>query len=877
MEWLRRSARRLRMLARRDSVERAMQAEIEHHIACETADHVRHGMSPAEARRRALVDFGGVESIKEEGRDARGTRMLEDLDADLRYAGRVLRRKPALALGAILTFALGIGAASAIFSVVYGILLRPLPYHRPDRLVVLWERNVPKDRDRNVVSIENFEAWRARAKSFDEVTAVTPTSFTLAGGAAPERVIGAEISPAYFRTLGVAPALGRDFEPADANSGLAIILSDAFWKRSFSGDPGVIGRSLPISGQSFTVLGVMPAGFDAPRFGWLGEQQAWFPLVKTAQKISWGRFLLVVARLRGQVSVAQARAEMTAISAQREKESPENTGWSASVAPLGDEITGAARPKLLVLLGAVALLLAMAVTNVAMLTLSSMRRRALELAIRRAMGATDSRLFRQLFSQSALVAVLGTAVGLFATPIAVQLLVSVLPPDMPRHSDIHVDAAVLLVTISVAALATLLFGSVAAIKGRRAAVIVQAVQASGDTRASARTGGTALVATEIALALALGVLAMLMVRTLAGLSSVDLGFEPGRVAVARVALPENRYAAPASQTAFFDRLLERVRVIPGVRSAGLISTRPFGGLGPATTVADPLVPGLPEPSGIVADVRFADAAAFDVLRVPLLAGMLFDRTDAGDFPMRAVISADLARSLWPRESAVGRRLSVAMYDGITPEIIGVVGQVHLIDARTAPPPVVYLSASRFPSSVRDLIVRVDGQPESVVPSLRSAAAAIDSALPLYSVTTLPRLVDTSIASDRFTTLLLSVFGLTSLSLAGVGVFGVFADEVGRRRKEIGIRLALGARHSQVVLQIVARALGRATAGITIGAAVAFLFARAMAGLLFGVTPSDPASFAGVATAVLVIALVATVIPAVQAIRRAPLSALREGQ
>jgi putative ABC transport system permease protein len=876
MEWLRRAARRLRMLARRESVERAMQAEIEHHIACETADHVRHGMSPAEARRRALVDFGGVESIKEEGRDARGTRMVEDLGGDLRYAARVLRRHPALALGAVLTFTLGIGAASAIFSVVYGVLLRPLPYHRPERLVVVWERNVPQDRDRNVVSVGNFEAWRARAKSFDEVTAVTPISFTLSGGGSPERVVGAEISPAYFRMLGVAPALGRDFEPADASSGLAIILSDAFWKRRFGGDPGVIGRSLPISDQFFTVVGVMPAGFAPPRFGWLGEQQAWFPFVKTAQKISWGRFLLVVARLRGQVSVAHARAEMTAIAAQREKESPENTGWSASVAPLVDEITGTARPTLLVLLGAVALLLAMAVTNVAMLTLSSMRRRSLELAIRRALGATDGRLFRQLFAQSAFVALIGTAVGLLATPIAVRLLVGVLPPDVPRHTDIHVDAPVLLVTISVAGLATLLFGSVAAIKGRRAAVMVQAVQAGGETRASPRTGGAGLVATEIALALALGVLAMLMVRTLARLSSVDLGFEPGGVAVARVALPENRYAAPASQTAFFDRLLAQVRVIQGVRSAGLISTRPFGGLGPATTVADPLVPALPGPSGIVADVRFADAAAFDVLRVPLLAGTLFDRTDAGDGPMRAVISADLARSLWPSGSVVGRRLSVAMYNGITPEIVGVVGQVHLIDARTAPPPVVYLSASRFPSSVRDLIVRVDGEPESVVPSLRSAVATIDRALPLYSVTTLPRLVDTSVASDRFTTLLLSVFGLTSLSLAGVGVFGVFADEVGQRRKELGIRLALGARHSQVVLQIVARALGRATAGITIGTAVAFLFARAMAGLLFGVTPSDTASFAVVAIAVLVIALVATVIPAVQAIRRAPLSALREG-
>ena len=464
---------------------------------------------------------------------------------------------------------------------------------------------------------------------------------------------------------------------------------------------------------------------------------------------------------------------------------------------------------------------------------------------------------------------------MLVAPLAVRLLLSVLPSDMPRTSAIRVDAPVLLVTSAVAAFATLVFGSIAAIKGRAAASLSPVAQASGDTRASARAGGGLLVVTEIALALALSVVAVLMLRSLASLKALDLGFDPGGVALARVALPEDRYASHASQAAFFDRLLDGVRAVPGVRAAGVMSARPFGGLGPATTVADPRVSAAPGSAPLVADVRVADAGALEALRMPLLAGALFDRTETAGSAIRAVISADLARTLWPDGHAVGRRLSVAMYNGITPEIIGVVAEAHLMDSRTPARPAVYLSAARFPSTVRDLVVRVDTAPESIVPALRAVVAGIDASLPLYSVTTMPRLVDASLASDRFTTLLLGVFGCVSLLLAGIGIFGVLADDVTRRRKEIGIRLALGARGSRVVLLILARALRRAAVGIAIGAALAFLFARGMETLLFGVTPSDPASFGVVAGLVLAIALVATVIPATHAVRRSPISALRE--
>ena len=389
-----------------------MDAEMRHHLECETAEYVRHGMAPDEARRRAVRDFGGVDAVKEAARDARGGRSLEDLVLDLRYSARLLRRNAGFTTVAVLTFALGIGAASAIFSVVYGILVRPLPYAHADRLVVLWERHVPRNRDQNVVSVENFEAWRDSAQAFDGMAALVPRPVTLVEGGTPERSSGAEVSPGYFELLGVSPVHGREFASADARPGAAgvVILSDGYWRRRFAGDPSAVGRVLSVSGQPHTIVGVMP-NVEPPRFGWLGEQQMWFPFVPTAENRAWGRFLLVVARLRPDVTLDRARAEMAAIAERRSREIPANEGWQATVTPLAQQITGDVRTPLVVLLCAVGLLLLMAVTNVATLTLSLTRRRAHELAMRRAIGATDGRLFRQLFTQSALLGALGGGVG----------------------------------------------------------------------------------------------------------------------------------------------------------------------------------------------------------------------------------------------------------------------------------------------------------------------------------------------------------------------------------------------------------------------------------------------------------------------------------
>ena len=871
MAWLQRFARRCRLLLRRGAIERSMDAELRQHIEAEIADRVRRGMERAEARRTALRDFGGIETIKEQARDARGGRAFEDLIADLRYAARVLVHQRGVTLAAMATFALGVGAVTAIFSLVYGILLRPLPYHDPDRLVVLWEQNAARNGDSNVVSLDNYEAWRQRLHSAVAMAAVVPTSVTMATATAAERLVGAEVTPGFFGVLGVRPAIGRDFVPDDAHAATVVILSDSLWRRRFDADPAVVGRRIDLSGTSFTVVGVMPPRFDPPRFGWLGEQDLWFPFVATEQSRAWGRFLLVVARLRDAVSLSQARAEIATIAAQRAKETPANDGWSATIVPLAEQITGAVQPSLLVLLAAVALLLLMAVANVATLTLSSMGRRGHELAIRRALGATDRRLFRQLFTQSAVLGVAGAIAGLALAVPGVAVLVTLLPSDVPRAASIAIDAPVLLVTTLAALAATLLFGTVGALRGRRSG-LSSPLARDGRHARSTRAGG-ALVTAELALALALSVMATLMVRSFVGLRAVDLGFTPHGVLIARVALPANAYP-PARQRLFFDRLIERVRVLPGVRAAGVMGLRPFDGIGPATLVRDATRPPARHGQDPVADVRYVDPGLFRALAMPLERGTSFDARDAGG-PPRVVISASLARELWLAENPVGRALAVEMYGGIVATVAGVVGDIRLMDARTAPRPVAYLSAARFPSNVRDVVVRVDGAPEATVPALRAAVASINPAVPLYAVTTLPHVVNRSLAGDRLTMFLLVGFGLVALLLAGVGVFGVFAGDVARRRKEIGIRLALGARESGVIAMLLAAALRRALIGVIAGGLIAAVLGRAMRSLLFGVGPTDAISFVSVAAGVTGLALGATLLPTWQALRKSPLRSLRE--
>jgi len=858
-------------LVRRGSMERRLDAEMRFHVDMLTEQHIRAGRSPSDARRAALAAFGGLERFKDDARDEYRSRLVDELGQDIRYAVRVIRRNPGFGVAAALTFALGIGASTAIFSVVHGVLLRPLPYKDPDRLVVLWERQPGRGNDRNVVSVPNFEAWRSRARSFDGMAALVPLPATIGVAPNPEHVMGAEVSPGYFETLGVSPALGRTFASNEEQNGGAdvIVLSDGFWRSHFGGDDQVIGRTLALDGRPHTIVGVMPSSFDPPRFAWLNDQAFWRPFGPTDNNRGWGRFLLVVGRVKGDVPVNAALREVQGIAAQRATEDKGNEGWSANIVGLSAQITGDARLPLLVLLGAVCLLLLMAVTNVANLTLGLVRRREHELAVRRAIGATWSRLLRQIITLSAVISAVGCLIGFVAAVGGVRVLVALLPPETPRSGSIRVDAPVLLFTASVSMIAALGVGGVAALRGGRNGVA--SLRESGG-RAAARLRGGSLVTAEVALGLVLTVLAGLTMRTFEKLRSVDLGFESERVVFARVGVSGAGYRTPEARAAFFDQVLSRVRALPGVQAASAVSTRPFGGMGPATTLGDASTAETGD--SVVADVRYIDADLFRTLRTPLVAGSTFDSRDALDAPPRVVVNRALAQRFWPSESPIGKRLRVPMFNGIVPEVIGVVGDVHLMDARTPVRGAIYLANARFPMDALDLVVRTSVDGASVAKSLQAIVTTLDPALPVYWVTTLDDMVGRALSRDRFTAALLGAFAVVSLLLAAVGIYGVFAGDVAQRRKEIGIRVALGAPSGGVIALVMRRAVTRAVLGVALGTGGALLAARAMRSLLFGVGAADPVSFVGVAALLLLVALAATLVPAVRAARVSPLVAIR---
>jgi putative ABC transport system permease protein len=873
LSWIARLVRRARWAINRQSIESAMDDEMRYHVDREIDERVRGGMNPGEARRTALRDFGGIESYKEAGRDARGFSFIDDLGRDAAYAMRVLRHHPGFTAAVMLTLALGIGCTSAIFSLVNAILVRPLPYAAPDRLAALWERNDARKVVNNVVSVWTFETWRSQTHSFSAMHAIVPNPVTLDGDPA-EHVTGTAVTPGYFAMLGVYPQFGRDFTPEEERDGGAsvVILSDGLWRSRYGAKRDVVGRTIGVDGKPFTIVGVMPPGFDPPKFGWIAEQPLWIPFGGSPANRSWGRVLQIVARLKPGVSLEQAGAELAALHATYATEAGVGKGWSTTIVPLDEQIVGEVRKPLLVLFAAVVLLLSMAVVNVASLVTAFTRGRLHELAVRRTMGASPARLIRQQLVQNFMLGAGGAVVGLLIAGIGTRALVALVPPSVPRLSDVQVNGAVVLFATVVGLAATLCFGIGGALRAVGATASPTTMNIA-TTRVTARFSGGKIIAIEMAIGLVLTVLATLMVRSFANLRDVDLGFDARSAVAGHISLTNTRYPDDERRRQFFSTLMERVRAIPGVTNASLVTRRPFACCAPSTAVRNPNGGQSFDVSPTV-DIRFADDTYFETMRIPVVAGRVFDRAERPDAPIHAVISTGTARQLWGNESPIGRTLSIKLFGTMDAEVIGVVGDVHLVDPRRPTRPTVYLSTERYPSSDRDVVLRGKADPNALIAALRDAVRSVDPHIPLANPTTLERSVDATLAEDRFTTFLLGGFALLALTLAAIGVYGVLAGDVLRRRKEIGIRLALGARPFSVAWLVLTRVLRPAAVGATIGVGFALAISRSMSALVFGVRTWDPASFALVTCTLPVIAVLATWMPARRAARESPMGAIR---
>ena len=802
---------------------------------------------------------------------------MDTLLQDIRHAVRQLSQRPGFTAVVVITLALGIGANSAIFTVVNSVLLRPLTYPDPDRLVLVWERNRAAPQAINVVNPGNYLDWRDRSGSFTDLAAFGWSSLTFTG-AAPENVPGRMVTPNFFRTLGTAPALGRVFTADEAlPSGPAVIvLSDGLWRRRFGADPGVVGRAVSVAGGSVTVLGVMPPGFQPMPWG---HEEFWVPFrLDPADRARHGRYSMVVGRLRPGVTLARAQAEMDGITSGLEREYPEfDTGWGANVVSLTDQVVGGARRGLLVALGAVAIVLLIACANVGNLMLVRADSRRREFAVRAALGASRGRLIRQWLAESLVLAGTGGVAGFLLARWGVDLLVASGQADIPRLAEVTVDARVVALT----ALVTLVTGIVAGLPaalGGAARRFTSSLHAAGvRTTAGSETARfrSALAVAQISLALVLLAGAGLLVRSLHRLTAVDPGFDPSHLLTFSVELPPATYPDDPRRAAFFGELVERIRGLPGVSGAGAVSFLPLSGSGAATRFT---IVGRPAPEPghwTSADIRIVDAGYFHVMRIPLALGRGFASADRADAPPVVIINQAMARRYWPGETPIGARLQVNWtHAEATPEIVGVVGDVHARTLDADAQPMIYYPQSQEPSGGMMVVARADGPVASLTPAVRAAVRGMDPNLPVSDVATMAARVVASTSDRRYPMLLLGAFATLALLLAAVGVYGVLAYGVSLRLREFGVRIALGAREIDVVRMVLGNGLRLALLGVGGGAVGALISTRVLGRLLYDVTPTDPLTLLTVTVTLVVVALVAVAVPAWRAARTDPMTVLR---
>ena len=806
---------------------------------------------------------------------------------DILYAARQLRKAPGFAAVAVVTLALGIGANTAIFSVVNGVLLRPLAFKDADRLVRLW--HVPPQKSfpgipTFSVSPANYLDWQSQNHVFEQMAVMGYYGFTMTGGDKPEQVDASSVSAGFFSTLGVQPMIGRVPTPDEDKPGRSnvVVLSHRFWQDHFGSNRNIVGQNITLDGTSYLVSGVMPPSFRFPDFA-----QMWTPMAWTDQdKIIRGNHnYMVVARLRPGVDVKQAQAEMNTISSRLEQQYPaDDKGWGAIVIPLHADMVSDVRPALLVLLGAVGFILLIACVNVTNLSLARIFARHKEIAIRTAMGASSMRIVRQIVSESVLLALLGGALGLTYAHFGIRLIMNFLANRLPASIEVGLDLKVLAFTAVISILTGVIAGILPALHLSRANVNQALKQGLGrtDTDSSGNRTRSILVVLEVSLSLVLLIGAGLMIRSFQMLHEVNPGFESHGVLTMTPAVSRKTFSQPLQQISFNDRVLERVRALPGVVSAGMIDDIPLGANGsdqPIAVEGRPVVPMAEQPE---VDVRVISSGYISALQIPLLRGRDFDETDVAGRPPSTLISASLAKQFWPNENPIGKHITLTFF-GTVREVVGVVGDVKSdgLD-QNRPPAMLYVplgqlsapSAGGWRSFSMTLVVRSSAKPASLVSAVSNAVHDVDRNIPVRNVLTMDELVTTSLSQQRFNLMLLSAFAVLALILAAIGIYSVLSYSVRRRVQEIGIRLALGARISDVLRMIVIEGMRPTLLGVTIGIVGALALGQVMSSLVYGVKPTDPLTFLAVAMVLAVVALSATIIPAYRAARVDPMVALR---
>lgn len=872
--------------------DRDTQDELRFHLDMETEKLVRSGLSPAAARRRARLALGSTEAAREEAKDARGGRWLEDTVRDLRHAVRQLRRTPVFTAVAVVTLALGIGANTAIFSVVDGVLLRRLPFEDPDRLVVVWETDRNTGTHREPVAWPDYLDFRERASTLGGGELVQGIDVIVsAPGAEPLRAAGARVTHGYFNLVGITPLLGRGFAPEEDVAGgpRVALLGEAFWRARYGADPGVLGRTVLVNEEAHTIVGVMPVGADFALdqihdlaayhvpYTSSGDIAVWAPLQASAELYSRDTHpFFLVARLAPEATLAAARTEIAAIAADLEAAYRSNTARGAFVEPLTAVAFGRVRPVLALMLGAVILVLLVTCVNVANLLLARGTARTREVAVRVALGAGRGRLARQFLAEALLLSLLGGALAVGLAFGGLGLLLGLAPAEVPRLDQVALDLRVLGLTLGVSLAAGLAFGLVPTLQARRVDPM-QSIRPDGGGGRGRRTR-EALVVLQLALALMLVAGAGLLIRSFRSILAVDPGFRAAGVLKAEFQLPATRYPrdfrrwpAWTEVHRFQASLLERVTAIPGVQHAALAGAHPldagftnsFVVVGREAEARD-----WPEIS-----VRTVTPGYFATLDVPVRLGRSFTEGDAAPAPPVALINQTAADRFFPGADPLGHEIR---FWGIPRRIVGVVGDERIHGLTSAVPPAVYMPLAQAPSfaGTAVLLVRTAGDPTLAAPAVRAAVTALDPALAVYGVEHLSETLLGSIGDQRFAMLLLVAFGGVTLVLALVGIHGVVSYATAQRTHELGIRAALGAGRRRIASLVLSSGVRLAAAGTLAGLAGALLGSRLLAGFLYGVGRADPATFLGVAALMLGGALLAAWIPARRAARIPPIEALR---